>query len=100
MLAARKQAQHAGGIGVVAGFAKYQGLYDDDCVGAQHKVIRPLAKYRSGFFPRHALGERSWRFSFVGDFGNIGWLYYERNRGVAQQLLAARGRGGEDKHAI
>jgi hypothetical protein len=94
VLAARKHAQHAGGIGAVAGFAKNFCIYDDDGVRAQNKFLRPLAKYDLSFLPRHAFGKGSWRFARLRNFGDIGWLRHEGDARIAEKLLATRRRGG------
>jgi len=46
MLASRKQAQHARGVGGIGGLAEKLAIDDNYGVGAEHAIMRMLARYR------------------------------------------------------
>jgi len=98
MTSTREQAQHANGIGWVAGLAQNLTINNNDGVRAQNDVMRPVMKHRQGFFPRQAFRTSLRELSCLRRLRDIGGLYHEWNASIAEKLLTARGSRGENQH--
>ena len=90
MRASGKQPQHARCISMVYGLAQDFSLQDDDCVRAQHIVVRILRRNRFRFFPRQPqrICDRrlAWRLVFI----DVRCMHLKRNADFAQEFLPSR----------
>jgi hypothetical protein len=99
MSAARKQAQHAGGVVCVGWLREHRAIHNHRCIRAEHQIILASPPNGEGFLASEPFDAGGRRFFAQGSFVDVGGLHGKYNSGAAEKVLAARRGGSEHKHS-